>query len=107
MSIQIITTRSFPASGTQELGFVYGTSCFSANFFKDTAATIRNATVGGELEDYTKLMAKGIETAKERMLENAEALGADGVYAVNIATPQIAGGAAEIIMYGTAFKYVN
>ena len=103
----IVLTRAFPTSGTQDLGFVYGTSCFSANFFKDTAATIRNATVGGELENYTKLMAKGIETAKYRMLENAKALGADGVYAVSIATPQIAGGAAEIIIYGTAFKYVN
>ncbi|MBQ9564062.1 MAG: heavy metal-binding domain-containing protein, partial [Synergistaceae bacterium] len=42
-----------------------------------------------------------------RMIENAEAVKADGVYAVHIATPQIAGGAAEIIMYGTAFKYLN
>ena len=41
------------------------------------------------------------------MIENAKALGADGVYAVSIATPQVASGAAEIIMYGTAFKYVN
>ena len=106
MTIEI-TTRTFPASGTQDLGLVYGTSCFSANFFKDTMSTLRNATVGGELEGYTKLMDKGLEAAKERMIEKAQSLGADGVYSVNIATPQIAGGAAEIIMYGTAFKYLN
>ena len=108
MSNQIIVlTRTFPTSGTQDLGFVYGTSCFSVNFFKDTFSAIRNVTVGGELENYTKLMDEGIEFAKKRMIENAQALGADGVYAVSIATPQIAGGAAEIIIYGTAFKYVN
>ena len=103
----IITTRAFPVSGTQDLGFVYGTSCFSANFFKDTAATIRNTTVGGELQSYTALMEQGVETAKGRMIEKAQALGADGVYATSIATPQIAGGAAEIIMYGTAFKFLD
>lgn len=108
MSDQIIvSTRAFPASGTQDLGFVYGTSCFSANFFKDTFSAIRNTTIGGELGNYTKLMDEGIKSAKERMIENAKALGADGVYAVSIATPQVASGAAEIIMYGTAFKYVN
>ncbi|MBQ7197565.1 MAG: heavy metal-binding domain-containing protein [Synergistaceae bacterium] len=107
MAIQIITTRAFPTAGTQDLGFVYGASCFSVNFFQDTAAVIRNTTVGGELKSYTDMMNQGIESAKERMIENAEALGADGVYAVSIATPQIAGGAAEIIMYGTAFKYLN
>ena len=53
------------------------------------------------------MMNKSIELAKGRMIENAEALGADGVYAVSIATPQISGGAAEIIIYGTAFKFVN
>ena len=102
----IILTRSFPASGTQDLGFVYGASCLSVNIVKDTRETIRNIT-GGELKGYTEMMNKSIEAAKERMIENAASLGADGVYAVSIATPQISGGAAEIIIYGTAFKYLN
>ncbi len=106
MAIQLVTTRTFPTAGTQDLGFVYGTSCLSSNFFKDTAALLRNTTIGGELENYRDMMDRGIESAKERMLNEAESLGADGVYAVSIATPQIAGGAAEIIMYGTAFKYL-
>ena len=106
MTVRLITTRAFPAAGTQDLGFVCGTSCLSSNFFKDTAALLRNTTIGGELKSYTDMMDRGIESAKERMMEEAESLGADGVYAVSIATPQIAGGAAEIIMYGTAFKYL-
>ena len=102
----IISTRAFPASGTQDLDLVYGSSCLSVNIVKDTAETIKNIT-GGELKAYTGMMNKSIELAKERMIENAEALGADGIYAVSIATPQISGGAAEIIIYGTAFKFVN
>ena len=103
----IITTRSFPPSGTKDLGFVYGSSCFSANFFKDTAAAIRNSTIGGELSSYSSLMDKAIELAKERLTQMAISLNADGVYSVSIATPQIATGAAEIIIYGTAFKFLD
>ena len=103
----IISTGAFPPSGTQELGFVYGTSCLSRNFARDMTATVRNATVGGELKTYSDMMSEGVELAKERMLEMAETLGADGVYAVHIATPEVAGGAAEVIMYGTAFRLLE
>ncbi|MCR4819292.1 MAG: YbjQ family protein [Fretibacterium sp.] len=102
----MISTGAFPPSGTQELGFVYGTSCLSRNFARDMTATVRNATVGGELKTYSDMMSEGVELAKERMLEMASTLGADGVYAVHIATPQVAGGAAEVIMYGTAFRKI-
>jgi len=102
----IISTRAFPVSGTQDLGLVYGASCLSVNIVKDTRETFRNLT-GGELKSYTEMMNKSIEAAKERMIENAEALKADGIYAVSIATPQISGGAAEIIIYGTAFKFAD
>ena len=102
----MISTRTFPASGTQDVVFVYGASCLSVNIVKDTRETLRNLT-GGELKSYTEMMNKSIEAAKERMIESAENLEADGVYAVSIATPQISGGAAEIIIYGTAFKFVD
>ncbi|MBQ7168913.1 MAG: heavy metal-binding domain-containing protein [Synergistaceae bacterium] len=52
------------------------------------------------------MIQKGVELARRRLIAEAERFGADGVYGVMIATPQVAGGAAEIIMYGTAFKYV-
>ena len=68
-------------------------------------STVKNVTVGGELESYTKMIQKGLELAQERLKEEAAKKGASGVYAVKIATPQVAGGAAEIIMYGTAYKY--
>ncbi|MBQ3398937.1 MAG: heavy metal-binding domain-containing protein [Synergistaceae bacterium] len=106
MSDIILSTRTFPPSGTQDLGIIYGISCLSSNFIRDTKESIRNLTVGGELGDYAEMIQKGTELAKSRLISEAERLSADGVYGVKIATPQVAGGAAEIIMYGTAFKNV-
>ena len=106
MSDIILTTRNFPPSGTQDLGVIYGVSCLSSNFIRDMKASARNLTVGGELKDYAKMIERGMELAKSRLISEAERLGADGVYGIMIATPQVAGGAAEIIMYGTAFKNV-
>ena len=106
MSDITLSTRTFPPSGTQDLGIIYGISCLSSNFIRDTKASIRNLTVGGELGDYAEMIQRGTELAKSRLIDEAEKLKADGVYGVRIATPQVAGGAAEIIMYGTAFKYV-
>lgn len=106
MSVITISTRSFPPSGTQDIGMIYGVSCLSSNFLRDMMATTKNITVGGELSDYTAMIQKGVELARDRLIAEAERFGADGVYGVMISTPQVAGGAAEIIMYGTAFKYV-
>lgn len=102
-----ISTGGFPPPATQEIGFVYGTSCLSHNFVKDLVATAYNTTVGGELKPYTDLMEEGMELALARLREKAEALGADGVYGVRIATPQVTGGAAEIIAYGTAYRFIE
>ena len=101
-----ISTRTFPPTGTQDISMIYGICCISSNFFRDTRATLRNVTVGGELGDYTAMIQRGIEIARKRLVTEAEKIGADGIYGVMISTPQVAGGAAEIIIYGTAFKYV-
>lgn len=101
-----VSTRAFPPSGTEDIGMIYGVSCLSSNFIRDTKASLRNLTVGGELGDYAEMIERGVELAKSRLLSEAERVNADGVYGVKISTPQVAGGAAEIIMYGTAFKYV-
>ena len=105
MSVRI-STGAFPPSASCELGFVFATSCLSRNFVRDLVATTYNTTVGGELKTYSDLMSEGVEMAMARLAEKAEAMGADGVYAVQIATPQVTGGAAEIIAYGTAYRYV-
>ena len=102
-----ISTGAFPPPATQELGLVYGTSCLSRNFVKDLVATAYNTTVGGDLKTYSDLMDEGVELALARLRERAEAMGADGIYGMHIATPQVTGGAAEIIAYGTAYRFIE
>ena len=58
--------------------------------------------VGGEIGDYTKLMAESREQALDRMVTGAEKLGANAVVAVRFATSELMGGAAELLAYGTA-----
>lgn len=99
-----LSTGALPPAGAVELGLVHGEICISKNIIRDTTATIRNATIGGELTTYTELMTSGIKTAIERMTQMAIENGADGVYGIKVATPQVTGGAAEIIMLGTAYK---
>jgi uncharacterized protein YbjQ (UPF0145 family) len=60
--------------------------------------------VGGEIEEYTKLQADAREQAMQRMIEDAEAQGADAVINVRLTTSMVAQGAAEIVSYGTAVK---
>ena len=102
----ILSTSTFPPSGSRDLGIIYGISCISTNFIRDTIASVRNITIGGKLKSYSDMLKTGIAAAEERLRDEAARLNADGVYAVKIATPQITTGAAEIIMYGTAFNYV-
>ena len=64
-------------------------------------AVLRNV-VGGEIPEYTKLMAEAREQAIDRLVEDAEALGADAVVEMRFSTSMVAAGAAELLAYGTA-----
>lgn len=83
------------------LGLVRGNTIRSRHLGRDIIALFRRA-VGGEIRDYTKMMAEAREQAFDRMVAEAEALGANAVVAVRFASSEIMGGAAEIIIYGTA-----
>ncbi len=69
----------------------------------DIIAGLRNL-VGGEVSEYTKLMAEAREQAMDRMVRDAERQGADAIIGVNFTTSMITQGAAEILAYGTAVK---
>ncbi len=85
----------------QSLGLVRGNTIRSRHLGRDLIAVFRRA-VGGEIRDYTKMMAEAREQAYDRMVAEAEALGANAIVAVRFASSEIMGGAAEIIIYGTA-----
>jgi len=70
---------------------------------RDVLAGLRNV-VGGEITEYTEMLSKAREEAVQRMISQAEELGADAVVGVRFATSQTMAGAAEILVYGTAVK---
>ncbi|MFT4729691.1 MAG: hypothetical protein ACI9UN_004209 [Granulosicoccus sp.] len=85
----------------RHLGLVQGSSVRSKHVGRDIAASIKNI-FGGELKGYTELLSDSREEATERMIEQAKALGANGVLNIRYSTSSIAAGAAEIFVYGTA-----
>lgn len=88
---------------TATLGIVRGNTIRARHVGTDIIAALRNL-IGGEVSEYTKLMGEAREQALDRMVANAEALGADAITGVRFSTSMIAQGAAEILAYGTAVK---
>nr|XP_061812016.1 UPF0145 protein DehaBAV1_1363-like [Nerophis lumbriciformis] len=83
------------------LGLARGLSIRGRHAGKDIVAILRGV-VGGEIHEYTKMMAECREEALDRMIEEAEELGANAVVAVRFATAEAMRSAAELMAYGTA-----
>ncbi len=88
---------------TQTLGLVRGNTIRARHVGRDITAALRNL-VGGEVTEYTKMVAESREQALDRMVAEAESLGADAVVAVRFTTSVITSGAAELLAVGTAVK---
>jgi len=85
------------------IGLVRGSAVRARHMGKDIMAAFKNI-VGGEMEEYTKLLAEAREQALDRMTAQAKELGADAITGVRFSSSQIAQGAAEVLVYGTAVK---
>jgi len=83
------------------LGLVRGNTIRARHLGKDVLALLRNVA-GGEIQEYTKMLAEAREQAIHRLLEEAEALGANAVVGLRFQTSMIQAGAAEMLCYGTA-----
>ena len=100
----ITTTETVPGRDIAELlGVARGSTVRARNVGRDIFAGFKNI-VGGEISEYTKLQAESREQAMQRMMEDAQALGADAVINVGLTTSMVTQGAAEILAYGTAVK---
>ena len=86
---------------TKQLGLAKGNTIRARHIGRDIMAIFRHI-IGGEITDYTKMMAESREQALDRMVENAQKLGANAVVHVSFSTQMIMGGASEILAYGTA-----
>ena len=80
---------------------VLANSVRARNIGRDIVAGLRNI-IGGEIKEYTQLLADSREMAVQRMEAEAEQMGANAIVAVRFVTAGIAGGASEILAYGTA-----
>lgn len=90
----------------QVLGMVMANSVRARNIGRDLMAGLRNIA-GGEIDEYTKLLADSREMAVHRMTDKAEAMGANAIVATRFVTAGIVGGASEILAYGTAVVVSN
>jgi uncharacterized protein YbjQ (UPF0145 family) len=98
----LTTTESIKGKKiTRTLGLVKGNTIRARHIGHDIMAVLRNM-VGGEITNYTKLLAESREQSLDRMVADAQRLGANAVVEVRFATSVLMGGAAELLAYGTA-----
>ncbi len=85
------------------LGLVKGNTIRARHVGKDIMASLRTL-VGGEITEYTKMLAESREQAFDRLIADAESKGADGIVCTRFTTSAVMAGAAELLAYGTAVK---
>ena len=92
-----------PGRDMEAIGLVKGTVVQSKNFGKDFMAGMKTL-VGGEIKSYTDMLVEARQIATKRMVDEANALGADAIVNIRFGSSAVMQGAAEVIAYGTAVK---
>lgn len=100
----VVTTQTIQGKQFKELGLVQGSTIQCKHIGKDIGSSFRNL-VGGEMKAYVEMMNEARDIAFQRMVEQAESLGADAIVAMMYATAAIEPGAAEVMCYGTAIRF--
>ena len=101
----VVNTDYIEGKKFEMLGLVKGSTIQSKHIGKDIGAGLKTI-IGGELKAYTQMMDQARAIATERMMGEAQAMGADAVINVRFATSAIMQGAAEVMAYGTAVKFL-
>lgn len=102
--MKLVTTETIAGyTITETLGVVSGNTVRARNFGRDFFAGLKNL-VGGEISEYSDLLTQARDQATQRMIEQAQGLGADAVVNIRFNTSQVAEGAAEVMVFGTAVK---
>jgi uncharacterized protein YbjQ (UPF0145 family) len=100
--MMLVTSDTIPGwKVTKTLGLVRGNTIRARHIGRDVMAVLRNV-VGGEIVDYTKLMSEAREQALDRMVDEAERLGANAIVTIRFTTEEMMKAAAELLVYGTA-----
>ena len=101
----LTTTEHIPGKEYEILGLVRGSTIQSKNLGKDIAQGLKGL-VGGELKAYNEMMNEARALATKRMVADAETLEADAIVAMRHLSASVAQGAAEVMAYGTAVKFL-
>ena len=100
----LVNINHIPGKEFEVLGLVKGTVVQSKHFGKDFMAGMKTL-VGGEIVGYTEMLVEARQIATKRMVDEANAIGADAVIGVTYGSSAVMQGAAEVIAYGTAVRY--
>ena len=99
----LLNIDHIPGKNVEALGIVKGTVVQSKNIGKDFMAGMKTL-VGGEIVGYTEILTEARQIATKRMVDEAEALGADAIINIRFGSSSVMQGAAEVIAYGTAVR---
>ncbi|MBR3018089.1 MAG: YbjQ family protein [Clostridia bacterium] len=100
----LTTTENINGKNLEMLGLVKGSTIQTVNAFRDIGAGLKTL-VGGELTKYNDMMNNARALATKRMVEEAQAMGADAIVCVRYSSASIMQSAAEVMAYGTAVKF--
>ena len=101
--MKLVNIDYIPGKELEVLGIVKGTVVQSKNFGKDFMAGMKTL-VGGEITGYTEMLNEARQIATKRMVDEAEAMGADAIINIGYGSSAVMQGAAEVIAYGTAVR---
>ncbi len=104
--MKLVSIETIPGQDYEVLGLVKGTIVNSKNVGRDIMAGLKTI-VGGEIVGYTEMLNEARQIATKRMVDEAEALGADAIVGIRYGSSSVMTSAAEIIVFGTAVKFVN
>lgn len=104
--MKLVSIDSIPGKQIEAIGIVKGAIVQTKNIGRDFMAGMKTL-VGGEIVGYTEMLNEARQLATKRMVDEAEALGADAIVGVRYGSSQVMQGAAEIIAYGTAVKILD
>ena len=100
----LLNIEYIPGKKIEALGIANGSVVQSKNFGKDFMAGMKTL-VGGEIVGYTEMLTEARQIATKRMVDEAEALGADAIVNIRFGSSSVMQGAAEVVAYGTAVKF--
>ncbi len=101
----LTTTETITGRNIATLGLVQGSTIQSRNMFSDIGQSFQSM-VGGELDSYTEMMNRSRDIATQRMIDMAARMGADAIVCVRYTSASVMQQAAEVLVYGTAVKFI-